>query len=301
MLTKNQIQAWGMATLLLLAAACQDATTATREVSANDTADARRRHTPPTPPPKDTTTPPKTPPKDTTPTPPATPPATPPSNSWTFCTNAGALCLFTGLRDVRLSDQANAKFVTQTAYHQVPCAGYGFGNQFPSNGQLHCDYSPIKTTTLANTNPMGPLTASSVVVPMGAPGSAQQDVQGGGGNGVRVDGSGSFRTMCSLAKMAFDDPIVFPGQPGKSHLHMFFGNTAVSGNSTAASIKSTGNGTCKGGTLNRTAYWTPAMVDTKTGSVVMPDEAHDLLQDRLQHGSDDDQADAGRPPHDCRR
>jgi hypothetical protein len=120
---------------------------------------------------------------------------------------------------------------------------------------------------------MAPLTASSVVTPMGSPGSAKQDVQSGGGNGVRTDGSGSFRTMCSLAKMAFDDPIVFPGQPGKSHLHMFFGNAAIDANTTAASLKSTGNGTCRGGTLNRTGYWTPAMVDTKTGSIVMPDEA----------------------------
>jgi hypothetical protein len=121
---------------------------------------------------------------------------------------------------------------------------------------------------------MGPLTSySSVVVPMGSPGSAKQDVSSGGGNGVHTDGSGSFRTTCSLAKMAFDDPIVFPGQPGKSHLHMFFGNTAIDGNSTSASLKSTGNGTCRGGTLNRTGYWTPAMVDTKTGSIVMPDEA----------------------------
>jgi hypothetical protein len=273
-LKKNQIQVWGMATLLLFAAACQDATTATRAVSPDDSASAwRRHHWRPTPPPDTTPTPPA-PPKDTTPTPPPPPPNdTTASTSWTFCTNAGALCLFTGLRDVRLADKTNTKFVTQTAYHQVPCAGYGFGNQYPSSGQLHCDYSPIKTTKLTNTNPMGPLMASSVVVPMGAPGSAKQDVQAGGGNGVVADGSGSFRTLCSLAKMAFDDPIVFPGQPGKSHLHMFFGNTGINANSTAASIKSTGNGTCKGGTLNRTGYWTPAMVDTKTGSIVMPDEA----------------------------
>jgi hypothetical protein len=36
---------------------------------------------------------------------------------------------------------------------------------------------------------------------------------------------------------------------------------------------SAGNSTCRGGTLNRTAYWTPAVVDTKTGEPVLPDEA----------------------------
>jgi hypothetical protein len=269
-LIKNRIQAWGMAAVLLIAAACQDATTATRTLSANDTSDARRRSHHPTPPPRDST--PTPPPKDSTPTPPPPPPKD--TTSWTFCTNAGAICSYLGLRTVRLADATNTKYVTQVAYHQVPCAGYGFNNQYPSNGQLHCDYSPIMTQTLSNTNPMGPLTSySSVVVPMGSPGSAKQDVQGGGGNGVFTDGSGSFRTTCSLAKMAFDDPIVFPGQPGKSHLHMFFGNTAVDANSTPSSMASTGNGTCRGGILNRTGYWTPAMIDTKTGSVVMPDEA----------------------------
>ena len=36
--------------------------------------------------------------------------------------------------------------------------------------------------------------------------------------------------------MAFDDPIVYPREPGKSHLHTFFGNTGANAFSTAASI-----------------------------------------------------------------
>ena len=72
--------------------------------------------------------------------------------------------------------------------------------------------------------------------------------------------------------MAFDDPIVYPGQPGRSHLHAFFGNTGTSANSTAASIASSGNSTCRGGTANRTAYWVPAMIDTKDGTPVAPDQ-----------------------------
>jgi hypothetical protein len=155
----------------------------------------------------------------------------------------------------------------------VPCAVYGFNNQNPAPGaSLHCDYGPVKYATLSNSTPMGPLTASTVTVPMGSPGSPTQDVQGGGGNGVYTDGSGSFRTTCSMSKLLFDDPIVFPGQPGKSHLHMFFGNASVTGNTTSATIASTGNSSCRGGILNRTAYWTPAMVDA-SGNIVMPDEA----------------------------
>jgi len=82
---------------------------------------------------------------------------------------------------------------------------------------------------------------------------------------------GAFRTVCEFSHMAFDDPIVFPGQPGRSHLHAFFGNTGVGANSTAASIANTGNSTCRGGTINRSGYWVPAMIDTLDGTPVRPD------------------------------
>ncbi|MEO7369843.1 MAG: DUF1996 domain-containing protein [Ilumatobacteraceae bacterium] len=84
------------------------------------------------------------------------------------------------------------------------------------------------------------------------------------------DGTGAFRTVCELSHMAFDDPIVYPGQPGRSHLHAFFGNTGANANSTAASLASTGNSTCRGGTINRTAYWVPAIIDTLDGTPVKP-------------------------------
>jgi hypothetical protein len=81
---------------------------------------------------------------------------------------------------------------------------------------------------------------------------------------------GAFRTVCDFSHMAFDDPIVYPGQPGRSHLHAFFGNTGTDGNSTAASIAGSGNSTCRGGTVNRTAYWSPAIIDTRDGTPVKP-------------------------------
>ncbi len=82
---------------------------------------------------------------------------------------------------------------------------------------------------------------------------------------------GAFRTVCEFSHMAFDDPIVYPGQPGRSHLHAFFGNTGVDANSTAASVAGSGNSTCRGGTVNRTAYWAPAIIDTKDGTPVKPE------------------------------
>lgn len=84
---------------------------------------------------------------------------------------------------------------------------------------------------------------------------------------------GAFRGVCDFSHMAFDDPIVFPGQPGRSHLHAFFGNTGVNANSTSDSIAQTGNSTCHGGTANRTGYWVPAVIDTRTGTPVRPTES----------------------------
>jgi hypothetical protein len=183
----------------------------------------------------------------------------------------GNVCLFIGLRDVRLV-AANGAYVSQVAYHIVPCAVYGFQNRNPGPSPRHCEYGPIMTTTLANPNPgMGGLPAV-VTVPMGAPGFNGPRQQPSGPP-VPANFSGSFRTQCSLAKFAFDDPIVYPGQPGASHLHMFFGNTAVNAFSTPQSLVSSGNSTCKGGTLNRTAYWIPALFDSRTGEVITPDEA----------------------------
>jgi hypothetical protein len=82
--------------------------------------------------------------------------------------------------------------------------------------------------------------------------------------------SGAFRTLCQFSHLAYDDPIVYPGQPGKSHLHMFFGNASANADSTYASLRASGDGTCQGGPINRTGYWAPAMLNAE-GKVVVPD------------------------------
>jgi hypothetical protein len=84
------------------------------------------------------------------------------------------------------------------------------------------------------------------------------------------DGTGNFRTNCEFSHFGYDDPIVFPGQTGRSHLHAFFGNKGTNANSTATSLRSSGASTCRGGILNRSAYWVPAMYDVTTGRVVAP-------------------------------
>jgi hypothetical protein len=89
------------------------------------------------------------------------------------------------------------------------------------------------------------------------PGSAAPDVVG------------AFRFICTAGQLLKDDPIVYPGQPGKSHLHQFYGNTGANASSTYASLRKSGQSTCMS-PLNRSAYWMPAMMDGR-GNVVRPD------------------------------
>jgi Domain of unknown function (DUF1996) len=84
------------------------------------------------------------------------------------------------------------------------------------------------------------------------------------------DGVGAFRTNCGYSHFNFDDPLIFPGVQNATHLHVYFGNTAADYRSTAKSLLETGDSTCTGGTLNRSAYWVPAMIDTRTGRPLMP-------------------------------
>lgn len=72
---------------------------------------------------------------------------------------------------------------------------------------------------------------------------------------------GAFRSECMPSHMSRDDPIVYPREPGRSHLHTFFGNTGTNANSTVDSLVASGNSTCRGGIANRTGYWVPSMVE----------------------------------------
>jgi hypothetical protein len=79
---------------------------------------------------------------------------------------------------------------------------------------------------------------------------------------------GAFRFICNPAHLSSDDPIVYPGAPG-NHLHQYFGNTKADRHSTYESLRATGDSTCNS-SLNRSAYWMPAMMNGK-GKVVRPD------------------------------
>ena len=84
----------------------------------------------------------------------------------------------------------------------------------------------------------------------------------------------AFRTFCQFSHLGFYDPIVEPNNPSFMHLHMFYGNTQANHQSTYQSLRSGGGGTCDGGPLNRTAYWTPAVFDAQH-RVVVPNRPYD--------------------------
>lgn len=111
-------------------------------------------------------------------------------------------------------------------------------------------------------------------IPASARGSSTFDIRPTSDQPYRDgDGMGAFRTVCQPSHFNRDDSLIYPGQVGRAHLHMYFGNTGSNANSTAESIRTAGNSTCRGGIANRSTYWVPALIDATDGHVVSMDRA----------------------------
>jgi hypothetical protein len=98
---------------------------------------------------------------------------------------------------------------------------------------------------------IGPASAS--------PGAGECDASTVGNYTPHPD-DGAFRITCRTSHFAFDDPIVWPGHPGMSHLHVFFGNDTTSSYTDLSNMAHVGTSTCHGGLFNRSGYWAPAMI-----------------------------------------
>jgi hypothetical protein len=79
----------------------------------------------------------------------------------------------------------------------------------------------------------------------------------------------AFRVFCGISHMNNDDPLVFPGQQNATHHHTYFGNTSVDYRSDLNNLANVGNSTCNGGTMNRSAYWHPSVIEN--GVPLVPD------------------------------
>ena len=84
---------------------------------------------------------------------------------------------------------------------------------------------------------------------------------------------GAFRGVCTPSHMSKDDPIVYPNQKGAAHHHTFYGNTSTNFSSDMNNLGAVGNSTCKGGLLNRSAYWVPSMINTSTNKAIVPEKS----------------------------
>jgi len=113
-------------------------------------------------------------------------------------------------------------------------------------------------------------TVNEALIPKGELGVSGSFLMKASHDGVHNDGLGAFRTVCEISHYAFDDPIIWPNVKGASHHHTFFGNVNVDYRSTPESVLTTGNSSCDGGTLNRTGYWIPSVIDTSTGAPLKP-------------------------------
>lgn len=81
------------------------------------------------------------------------------------------------------------------------------------------------------------------------------------------EGDVRFKVTCNSDHAANDDPIVFPNQPGASHLHDFVGAHGVTAATTSYTAL-TGNGTKCNDAGDEAAYWTPALY--ANGQLVPP-------------------------------
>lgn len=68
-----------------------------------------------------------------------------------------------------------------------------------------------------------------------------------------------FIVECPFSHALADDPIVFPGLPGSSHMHLFFGNDTADAFSTTETLLA-GDSHCDQ-RLDTASYWVPALFD----------------------------------------
>jgi hypothetical protein len=78
-----------------------------------------------------------------------------------------------------------------------------------------------------------------------------------------------FSLSCHFSHGAPDDPILYPGRPGRSHEHTFVGNVSTNAFSIPASLRAHGTTCSRAG--DASAYWAPTLY--ADGRPVRPNEA----------------------------
>ena len=78
--------------------------------------------------------------------------------------------------------------------------------------------------------------------------------------GAEAAETAAWNVSCPISHYKTDDPVMFPGQTGASHMHAFFANTTTNSATTTASLLAAPS-TCVRGFDNadHSAYWVPAL------------------------------------------
>ncbi|WP_250006609.1 DUF1996 domain-containing protein [Actinoplanes sp. M2I2] len=67
-----------------------------------------------------------------------------------------------------------------------------------------------------------------------------------------------FNATCAYSHSRPDDPIIFPGMPGASHMHTFLGNTSTDAYATTRTLLANAGTTCRPAP-DLSAYWIPTL------------------------------------------
>jgi Domain of unknown function (DUF1996) len=78
----------------------------------------------------------------------------------------------------------------------------------------------------------------------------------GAASAAKLHGN-NFYANCRFSHTSNDDPIVYPGEPGRSHAHTFFGNRTTDAASTPGSLRGART-TCRP-RADKAAYWVPTL------------------------------------------
>ena len=97
--------------------------------------------------------------------------------------------------------------------------------------------------------------------------AAFASLAGAGSTGKAATSAGkvlraNFISSCRFSHQSNDDPIVYPNQVGKSHLHQFVGNDSTNAASTLTSLQAATTSCRRSG--DTAAYWAPALLQGTT-------------------------------------
>src|SRR5688572_28201620 len=81
---------------------------------------------------------------------------------------------------------------------------------------------------------------------------------------------GKLRFDAAFSHLNYDCPVAKPGVPNSMPLMQWFGNTLGNAHSTYESLRATGDGSCQGGPINRSVYYTFALIDRAKNKVIRP-------------------------------